>query len=183
MKGERRLILKALLGLAAGLTATAVIYILGRSGVYVSWASIVAAGLIGAVAGIAEKSATKLVLGVALGCVGWVCGEYLSRNLFHSLVTWICVGGFTGLTAGILEKSPKSMIGGLLLGALGGFIGMVAGFLTMANESLLRFDMQAVTIIGAAFFISVLLGLKRPKIMVTDENDAQQPLDERQSVP
>ena len=163
MKGERRLIRKVSLGCAAGLISIAIIYILNRSGFYIAWASIMAAALIGTVAGIAEKSGKKIALGVALGCIGWICGELLSRQLFHSVVTWISVGGFIGLTAGILEKSPKSMIGGVFLGIIGGLMGPIAGLSTVAVDFLLDFDMQAMGIIGAAIFISLMLSLKRPQ--------------------
>lgn len=164
MKGERRLARKILLGCAAGVISVTIIYVLNRAGLYLAWESIIAAGLIGAVAGVAEKAGWKVALGVILGCIGWMCGEMVSRQLFHSVATWIAVGGFVGLTAGIMEKSPASLIGGVVLGAIGGLLGQVAGFSTVAVESLLAFDMQAVTIICAAIFISLMLGLKRPKI-------------------
>jgi hypothetical protein len=164
MKGERRLARKIILGCAAGLISVAIIYILNRSGLYIAWAPIIAAALIGTVAGLAENSPRKIALGIILGCVGWICGELLSRQLFHSVATWVSVGGIIGLTAGILEKSPKSVIGGFLLGVIGGLMGQVAGLSTVAVDSLLYVDMQAMSIIGAAMFISLLLGLKRPKI-------------------
>lgn len=178
MKGERRLILKILLGCAAGLISIAIIYILNRGGFYIAWASILAAALIGAVAGIAEKSPKKIALGVVLGCIGWFCGELLSRQLFHSVATWISAGGFIGLTAGISEKSPKSMIGGFLLGATGGIIGMLAGFSPITVEALADFDMQAMGILGAGIFISLMLGLKRPKnpnASVASDDEADRP--------
>jgi hypothetical protein len=164
MRGERKLIRKIALGGAAGLTSVAIIYILNRSGLYIAWAPIIAAVLIGAVAGIAENSGKKIALGLALGGIGWFCGELLSRQLFHSAITWVCVGGFIGLTAGILEKSPKSIIGGLLLGVLGGALGMLARFSPVAVDAMANVDMQAMGMLGAGIFISLMLGLKRPKI-------------------
>lgn len=162
MAGERRLILKVFLGFAAGSISVAILHALNRSGFYIAWAPIIAAALIGAVAGTAEKSRTKIALGIVLACIGWVAGELLSRQLFHSIVTWPTVGGFIGLTAGISEKSPKSMIGGFFLGGIGGLIGVVARLSTVVVEPLRDVDMQAMTILGAGIFISLLLGLKRP---------------------
>jgi hypothetical protein len=164
MKGERKLLWKVVLGCAAGLISVTIIYVLNRAGLYLAWESIIAAGLIGAVAGVAEKWGWKVALGVMLGCIGWICGEVVSRQLFHSAATWISVGGCVGLTAGIMEKSPASLIGGVVLGVIGGLLGQMAGFSTIAVDSLVAFDMQAVTILCAAIFISLMLGLKRPKI-------------------
>lgn len=163
MKGERKLIRKIILGFAASLLSVAIIYMLNRGGIYIAWAPILAAAIIGTVAGVAEKSGGKIVLGLILGCIGWISGELFSRLLFHSIATWIFVGGFIGLTAGILEKSPLSMIGGILLGAMGGLVGVAAGLSTIAVESWGRFDMQAMSIITAGISISLLLGLKRPR--------------------
>lgn len=163
MKAERKLLLKVSLGLTAGLLSVAIIQVLNRSGIYIAWAQIVAAALIGVVAGAAEKSKNKMILGMALGCVGWISGELFSRLLFHSIATWIFVGGFVGLTAGILEKSPVSVIGGMLLGAIGGLAGVGAGLSTIIIDPLRNADMQAMSILGAALFISLVLGLKRPK--------------------
>jgi hypothetical protein len=183
MKGERKLVRKILLGLAAGLTSVAIIYILNRSGLYIAWVPIVAAALIGAVAGVAEKSVRKIALGVVLGCIGWISGEFLSMLLFHSVATWTTVGGFVGLTAGISEKSPKSMIGGFLLGVAGGMMGMVAGFSPVAVDAMANFDMQAMGILGAGIFISLMLGLKRPKMADaaagSDEADGPKSSDEK----
>lgn len=164
MKGERKLIRKIVLGLAAGLLSVAILYMLNRGGIYIAWAPMMAAAIIGTVSGIAENSGRKIVLGLILGCIGWISGEFFSRFLFHSVATWIFVGGFIGLTAGILEKSPLSMIGGLLLGAIGGFVGLAAGFSTVAVESFGGLDMQAMSIIAAGISINLLLGLKRPRI-------------------
>jgi hypothetical protein len=175
MKGERKFIQKILLGCVAGLISVTLTYILNRAGLYIAWAPIIAAALIGAIPGIAEKSSGKVILGVILGCIGWICGEVVSRQLFHSMATWISVGGFVGLTGGILERSPKSMIGGLILGAIGGFIGLVAGFLTMANDFLLNLDMQAVTILCAAIFINTLLGILRPRIAAAENGEHNEP--------
>ena len=105
MTTDRRLPLKVSLGLAAGLTSVAIIYILNRSGLYIAWAPIIAAALIGTVAGIAETSGRKIALGVILGCAGWVCGELFSRLLFHSIATWVFVGGFIGLRVIVLLPS------------------------------------------------------------------------------
>jgi len=168
MKGKRKLILKIFLGLAAGLLSVAIIYVLNRSGIYIAWAPILAAAIIGTVTGVAEKSSKKIVLGLILGCAGWISGEFVSRLLFHSIATWIFAGGFIGLTAGILEKSPLSMIGGLLLGAMGGLVGVAVGLSIIMVESLGRFDMQAMSIIAAGISISLLLGLKRPRSTEAD---------------
>ncbi len=165
MVGERRLIWKVMLGFGAGVISAAIIYSLNRSGFYISWAPIVAAALIGAVPGTAEKRGNKIVLGVILACVGWISGELFSRLLFHSMATWIFVGGFIGLTAGIVEKSLKSMIGGIVLGALGGLMGVAAGMSTIMLDPLRDYDLQVMGIFGAAIFINLLLGLKRPKIL------------------
>jgi hypothetical protein len=163
MLGARKIILKTSLGFAAALISVLIIFILNRSGIYLAWAQIIAAALIGAVAGIAEKSRGKIALGMLLGCIGWFSGEHLSRLLFHSIATWIVVGGFIGLTAGILEKSPKSMVGGLCLGAMGGLMGPAAGLSTILIDWNRSLDMQAMSIMGAGIFISLLLALKRPK--------------------
>ena len=176
MIGERKIILKASLGFAASLISVLIIFILNRNGIYLAWAQIIAAALIGAVAGIAEKSRGKIALGMILACIGWFSGEHFSRLLFHSIATWIVVGGFIGLTAGILEKSPKSIIGGICLGAIGGLMGVAAGLSTIMIDWTRSPDMQAMSILGAGIFISLLLALKRPKnidsaIVAADEID------------
>jgi hypothetical protein len=160
---ERKILLKTSLGFAASLVAVLIIFILNRNGIYLAWAQIIAAALIGSVAGIAEKSPGKIALGMILACMGWFCGEYVSRFLFHSIVMWIFVGGFIGLTAGILEKSPKSIIGGICLGAIGGLMGVAAGLSTIMIDQPHGLDMQAMGIMGAGIFINLLLALKRPK--------------------
>ena len=76
---------------------------------------------------------------------------------------WIFVGGFIGLTAGVLEKSPRSIIGGICLGAIGGLMGVAAGLSTIMIDWTRSLDMQAMSILGAGIFISLLLALKRPK--------------------
>jgi hypothetical protein len=174
--GERKLVLKVFLGFAAGVLSVGIILALNRSGFYIAWAPIIAAALIGAVTGVAEKSPGKIILGVALGCMGWICGELVSRLLFHSVATWIFVGGFIGLAGGIIEKSPKSVIGGIFLGVIGGFVGLLAGFSTIAVDALANADMQAMSILGAGVCINLMLGLKRPKnaateVVSSDEND------------
>ncbi len=181
MAGERSLILKVFLGFAAGSISIAIIHTLNRSGVYIAWAPIIAAALIGAVAGTAEKSKTKIALGIVLACIGWVAGELLSRQLFHSIVTWPTVGGFIGLTAGVSEKSPKSMIGGFFLGMIGGLIGVVARLSTVVVNPLRDVDMQAMTILGGGIFISLLLGLKRPGS--TDTAAAESDGDGKREIP
>ena len=163
MTGERKLIRKVFLGLAAALISVAIIRLLNRGGFYIAWAPIIPAALIGAAAGLAEKSVKKMAFGIALGCIGWICGELFSRLLFHSVATWVFVGAFIGLTAGLLEKSPKSVIGGFLLGAVGGFMGVAAGMSTIMFDPLRNLDMQATSILSAGLFISLLLGLKRSK--------------------
>lgn len=163
MVGERKLIRKVTLGFGAGLISVAIIYGLNRSGFYIAWAPIVAAALIGAVAGAAEKRGNKIALGVCLACIGWISGEVFSRLLFHSIATWIFVGGFIGLTAGIMEKSLKSMIGGIVLGAIGGLMGVAAGLSTIMLDRLRSYDLQVMGIFGAAISINLLLGLKRPR--------------------
>ncbi len=180
MTGERKIILKASLGFAASLVAVLIIFILNRNGIYLAWAQIIAAALIGTVAGVAEKSRGKIALGMILACIGWFSGEHFSRLLFHSIATWIFVGGFIGLTAGILEKSPKSIIGGICLGAIGGLMGVAAGFSTIIIDQPHGLDMQAMGIMGAGIFISLLLALKRPKdidgiIVAADEIDGPEP--------
>jgi hypothetical protein len=178
MASERNIIRKVALGLAAALLAVAVIHVLNRAGIYVAWAQIMAAALVGAVAGVAEKRRNKIVLGVVLGCAGWICGELFSRLLFHSVATWMFVGSFIGLTAGILEKSPKSMIGGLFLGVMGGLMGVAAGLSTIIVDSMRDFDMQALSILGAGVGISFFLGLKRPKngdTVVASDNEREKP--------
>lgn len=162
--GERKIILKVSLGLAAGLVSALIIYALNRGGLYFFWSPLLAAGLIGAVTGIAEKSIGKIVLGVVLGCAGWISGELFSLLLFHSVATWMFVGGFIGLTGGIVEKSFKSMAVGIILGAIGGLIGVVAGMLTISSGPLGGLDMQATSIVVSAICIHLMLGLKRPRI-------------------
>lgn len=176
MTGERKIILKASLGFVASLVAVLIIFILNRNGIYLAWAQIIAAALIGTVAGVAEKSRRKIALGMLLACIGWFSGEHFSRLLFHSVATWIFVGGFIGLTAGVLEKSPKSIIGGTCLGAIGGLMGVAAGLSTVMIDWTHSLDMQAMSILGAGIFISLLLSLKSPKgidtaIVAADEID------------
>ncbi|MBI5116925.1 hypothetical protein HZA56_10675 [Candidatus Poribacteria bacterium] len=163
MTGQRRIIPKASLGFAASLISVLIIFILNRNGIYLAWAQVIAAALIGAVAGVIEKSHRKVVLGMALACIGWISGEHFSRLLFHSVATWVFVGSFIGMTAGILEKSLKSGIGGFFLGAIGGLVGVAAGLSTIMVDWTRSLDMQAMSILGAGVFINLLLAFKGPK--------------------
>jgi hypothetical protein len=150
---------KLLLGLVAGgLSYVLLLWLHGP------WEEIVAAALIGSVVGIADLSATRILVGSIACSMGWLLGSILFGVWIElGLGAWLVAGAFLGAAFGACRRWWMALPA-MLLGLVAGLVAEASRYLTVFMTTLRGVDMQLLLLLSAGLFLNAVATLMAPPI-------------------
>ena len=148
---------KLLLGLVAG--AVSYILLLWLHG---PWEEIVAATLIGSVAGIADLSAARILVGSSACAGGWLLGSMLFGVWIElGAGAWLVAGACLGAAFGAYRRWWVAILAAFL-GLLAGLLAEVSRYLTLLVSPLRGLDMQLLLLLSAGLLLNLVPALIAP---------------------